>query len=374
MGILTNCLKTSPRENRTEKAGARLVCGSPFEPSPLMVPLTMLAGALGFASSGPFFSPTAGAFAWSPAAAAAAVPVRETPPQARAITYTPGPSTAKEAVGASCLGRARRARRAHSAKDTTINASPCSPPRLRAFPPFQALPVREAVVQPSPSAIVSNLLSSALQWGLASCSEADDVMLALVSPEAYWLLREWRASTFGDQMAIRGMLHNARSDLLRLGKSEEALRGASVSVRTKGLFSTFHKAVVRKQHVHDVLALRVVLRRGVSADGCFDAHARLRQRWGSVSGRHKDYVSAPKRNGYQALHDTMVLPSGHEFECQIRTDEMHREAEFGYAAHRRYKGALVRLPAAVISGLAGAAGRWPLQPQEALGLAARIAQ
>jgi len=227
----------------------------------------------------------------------------------------------------------------------------------------------------SPSSIVSSLLATALRWG-AKVGDADDVMLAMASPEAYWLLREWRSQAFGDQEAMRGMLRAARRDLLQVARSDEALRGASVTVRTKGLFSTFHKAVVRRQQVHDVLALRVVLRRGADEQACFDAHHALRRVWGSLGGRHKDYVSAPKANGYQALHDTMVLPSGHEFELQLRTAEMHKKAEWGTAAHRTYKGALARLPLAVLSGVAGASAagpRWPLQPETALGYAARLA-
>lgn len=192
------------------------------------------------------------------------------------------------------------------------------------------------------------------------------------------MVRQWRSQAFGDQEAMRGMLRGARQHLLRVARTDATLRGATVTVRTKGLFSTFHKAVVRRQQVHDVLALRVVLRPRLGEQACFDAHAALRRVWGSVGGRHKDYVSAPKANGYQALHDTMRLPSGHEFEVQIRTDEMHREAEYGAAAHRRYKGALARLPLAVLTGVADASSsmvaRWPMQPEAALGLATRLSQ
>jgi len=251
-------------------------------------------------------------------------------------------------------------------------------PSISAWSPAAAaaLPVLP-VPAPSPSWDVSSLLATTLRWGLSSCGDADDVMLAMVSPEAYWLLRDWRDRAFGDQEAMRGMVRGARQRLLRVARSEDSLRGATVTVRTKGLFSTFHKAVVRRQQVHDVLALRVVLRRGLGEEACFDAHDALRRVWASSAGRHKDYVSCPKVNGYQALHDTLVLPSGHEFEVQVRTEEMHREAEYGAAAHRRYKGALARLPMAVLTGVAGASSpgaRWPMQPETALGLAARLSQ
>lgn len=229
------------------------------------------------------------------------------------------------------------------------------------------------------------LFSTTLKWGLSRIADADDLLLAMVSPQAYRLLREWRCEVFGDQEATRDMLMSARQQLLRQGLTEDSLRGASVSVRTKGLFSTFHKAVVRKQKVHDVLAVRVVLRRGLGEEQLYTAHEAMRRMWASREGRHKDYVARPKANGYRALHDTMVLmPSGQPFEVQIRTREDHLEAEYGSAAHRRYKGALARLPMAVMSGMAmvpassGVVERiaplhWPVPGQAALGLAARLA-
>lgn len=182
--------------------------------------------------------------------------------------------------------------------------------------------------------------------------ESDDVMLAMVSPHAYWLLREWRRHAFGDLMTSRQALEGVRQQILAAGAKEGVLRGASVTVRTKGLWSTFHKAVVRHQKVNDVLAVRVVLRKGLQGEECFDASDVMRNMWATQPGRHKDYVSAPKTNGYQALHDTMLLPSGHSFEVQIRSHLMHQHAEFGPAAHRRYKGALLDLPMTILSGVA----------------------
>jgi GTP pyrophosphokinase len=226
------------------------------------------------------------------------------------------------------------------------------------------------------------LFATTLKWGLSHIADADDMLLAMVSPQAYWLLREWRRETFGDQEATRGMLMRARQQLLQQGMSEDALRGATVSVRTKGLFSTFHKAVVRKQKVHDVLAVRVVLRRGLEAEQLYEAHGAIRRLYPTRDGRYKDYVARPKANGYRALHYTMLLPSGQAFEVQIRTRGMHLEAEYGLAAHRRYKGALARLPMAVMSGVAlvpSSLGmvehtmRWPVPGEAALDLATRLA-
>jgi len=237
-----------------------------------------------------------------------------------------------------------------------------------------------AVVSPHhPHNSLMPIFATTLKWGLSRIADADDMLLAMVSPQAYWLLREWRNKVFGDQEATRGMLMSARQQLIRQGATEDALRGASISVRTKGLFSTFHKAVVRKQTVHDILAVRVVLRHGLDAEELYGAHDAMRRTFPTKTARHKDYVARPKANGYRALHDTMMLPSGQPFEVQIRTRAMHMEAEYGSAAHRRYKGALARLPMAVMSGVAGGMPssprgmRWPVPGEAALALSTRLA-
>lgn len=215
---------------------------------------------------------------------------------------------------------------------------------------------------------------------------ADDVMLALVSPEAFWLLREWRKQAFGAQESLRRWLDGARKEILAMSDRHDVLRGAEVSVRSKGLWSTFHKATVRRKHVFDVLAVRVVLR-GDDADACYDALEAIRARYSSAPGRFKDYVRFPKANGYRGLHDTLLLPCGRPFEIQIRNERMHREAEFGSAAHRRYKGGPIRLSQKMLSGIASgfasvissdsradarAAMRWPLCAHTALALSVRL--
>lgn len=234
------------------------------------------------------------------------------------------------------------------ASTTPIALRPGAPP-LGAPAVTAATP---SVIAPA-AAAVNDLFASALRWGMSHCAvDADDVMLAMVSPHAYWLLRDWRRRTFGDLQTSRHALEGVRQAILKAGASEDVLRGASVTVRTKGLWSTFHKAAVRQQQVHDVLAVRVVLRKGFGAEDCFSANEAVHAMWASQPGRHKDYITNPKPNGYRALHETMVLPSGTAFEMQIRSHAMHREAEFGAAAHRRYKGALLKLPMAVMSGVA----------------------
>jgi len=208
------------------------------------------------------------------------------------------------------------------------------------------------LVHSSLSAAAADLASTAVRWGMKNLG--DDVMLALASPHAYWLLRDWHRRAFGDQEASRDALEGVRRQLIVAGRSAgcDILRGASVTVRTKGLFSTFEKAVVRQKHVHDVLAVRVVLRKGLGNEACFHAHEAILRMWDTAPGRLKDYVSMPKANGYQAVHDTRMLATGLPFEVQIRTADMHKTAEFGSASHRRYKGTLGHLPTSVMAGVA----------------------
>lgn len=199
---------------------------------------------------------------------------------------------------------------------------------------------------------VQQMVAASLRWAMKHSGTPDDVLLAMVAPGAFWLLHKWRRNTFGDVDTLRRVLDDAREQLLQPGGLPPALirSGATVSVRAKGLWSTFHKATVRGQEVHDVLALRIVVPGGDEA--CFKALESIRTLWPSIPDRFKDYVSRPKVNGYAALHDTVVLPGGHTVEVQIRSEAMHRHAEFGSAAHRRYKGMTFELPGTMLTGVA----------------------
>jgi len=174
---------------------------------------------------------------------------------------------------------------------------------------------------------LQRLLTDALFWGLSRVANAEDVLLALVSPGTYRLLSEWRLATFGDEARLRRKLQQT-SDTLRT-----RLASSQITVRTKGLWSTFSKAV-RGKRVYDMLALRIVV---PDEEACFAALAEVQAAWPSLPGRTKDYVHIPKANGYQALHDTVLLPCGTPMEVQIRSKRMHWHAELGGASHRRYK-------------------------------------
>jgi GTP pyrophosphokinase len=113
---------------------------------------------------------------------------------------------------------------------------------------------------------------------------------------------------------------------------------AELRGRTKELASIHHKMEtqgVSLDEIYDVIAFRMVLEGGREA--CYAALGIVHSTWPPVPGRFKDYVALPKPNGYQSLHTTVIGPYGERMEIQIRTQEMHRNAEFGIAAHWKYK-------------------------------------
>jgi len=114
---------------------------------------------------------------------------------------------------------------------------------------------------------------------------------------------------------------------------------AEVTGRLKDLASVHAKMEsqgVSLDEIHDVIAFRVVLD-GAAAE-VYSALGLIHSIWRPVPGRFKDYVALPKPNGYQSLHTTVIGPYGERMEVQIRSFEMHRNAEFGIAAHWKYKG------------------------------------
>src|SRR4026209_2168991 len=107
--------------------------------------------------------------------------------------------------------------------------------------------------------------------------------------------------------------------------------------RIKRLFSIHHKLKRQKielDQVYDLVALRIVTQ---SVKDCYGALGIIHQTWSPVPGRIKDFIAMPRPNGYQSLHTSVISDNGFPFEVQIRTEEMHRRAEEGIAAHWKYK-------------------------------------
>ncbi len=129
------------------------------------------------------------------------------------------------------------------------------------------------------------------------------------------------------------------NDVIKVVQEDLASEGiaAQVTGRQKHLYSVYQKMVVRGREfndIYDLVGIRVLVN---DVRDCYAVLGSIHARWNPVPGRFKDYIAMPKFNLYQSLHTTVIGPTGKAVEIQIRTHDMHRRAEYGIAAHWKYK-------------------------------------
>jgi GTP pyrophosphokinase len=163
--------------------------------------------------------------------------------------------------------------------------------------------------------------------------ELEDLAFRALHPDAAQALEELLQSTRQARQAYV-------EEVIRIlsGQLGQAGLRSEVTGRLKDLASIHAKMEaqgISLDEVYDVIAFRVIL--DGPQDHVYSALGIVHSIWRPVPGRFKDYVALPKPNGYQSLHTTVIGPYGERMEVQIRTADMHRDAEFGIAAHWKYK-------------------------------------
>ena len=162
--------------------------------------------------------------------------------------------------------------------------------------------------------------------------ELDDLSLKYLEPEAYYdLVKNVNMKREERQAFVDSIVEDVKKKIEAAGIKGE------VNGRIKHFFSIYKKMV--NQHktldqIYDLFAVRIIVD---TVKDCYAALGVIHEMYTPIPGRFKDYIAMPKSNMYQSLHTTLIGPNGQPFEIQIRTYEMHRIAEYGIAAHWKYK-------------------------------------
>ncbi len=162
--------------------------------------------------------------------------------------------------------------------------------------------------------------------------ELDDLSFMYLEPEMYRELTEKIALGKVQREAfIKGIVAEVRFHIEKEGID------ATIDGRAKHYFSIYKKMVTQGktlEQIYDLFAIRIIVE---TERDCYTALGVIHEIYKPIPGRFKDYIAMPKPNNYQSLHTTLIGPQGQPFEIQIRTYEMHRTAEYGIAAHWKYK-------------------------------------
>lgn len=166
----------------------------------------------------------------------------------------------------------------------------------------------------------------AIKW------ELEDLSFAVLQPKIYAEIESLvKQRTPQREQLVQHVIDAVNDDL-----KAQKIRGKVVG-RPKQYYSIYQKMIVRGRDfddIYDLVGIRVLVN---SVRDCYAVLGSIHARWTPIPGRFKDYIATPKFNLYQSLHTTVIGPEGKSVEIQIRTHEMHQHAEYGVAAHWKYK-------------------------------------
>ena len=173
----------------------------------------------------------------------------------------------------------------------------------------------------------------AMRLGISKIKvELDDLSLKYLKPDVYYDLVDKVALRKSErQEFVNNIVKQVKQHM------DEASIKAQVDGRIKHFFSIYKKMVNQDKtidQIYDLFAVRILVD---TVKDCYAALGVIHEMYKPIPGRFKDYIAMPKPNMYQSLHTTLIGPTGQPFEIQIRTYEMHRTAEYGIAAHWKYK-------------------------------------
>ena len=162
--------------------------------------------------------------------------------------------------------------------------------------------------------------------------ELDDLSLKYLQPDVYYdLVEKIALRKVEREKFVQGIVDEVKRHI------DDAGIKAQVDGRVKHFFSIYKKMVNQDKtldQIYDLFAVRIIVD---TVKDCYAALGVIHEMYTPIPGRFKDYIAMPKPNMYQSLHTTLIGPNGTPFEIQIRTFEMHRTAEYGIAAHWKYK-------------------------------------
>ena len=173
----------------------------------------------------------------------------------------------------------------------------------------------------------------AMRLGISKIKvELDDLSLKYLKPDVYYDLVDKVALRKSErQEFVNNIVKQVKQHM------DEASIKAQVDGRIKHFFSIYKKMVNQDKtidQIYDLFAVRILVD---TVKDCYAALGVIHEMYKPIPGRFKDYIAMPKPNMYQSLHTTLIGPNGQPFEIQIRTFEMHKTAEYGIAAHWKYK-------------------------------------